>query len=114
MRMDASYRHRHASTNTEANRIAESPVDFAPVSDFHGQDRSSLIINCVGEPLFALPYPILLFCGQFFASMRTGITHERLNPSGDALTAAPEGIFKFFDGRRLDEDPIAVHAASDP
>ncbi len=101
-----------AIPETRQGRI--SPIGFAPMGDFHHQDRSSRIINCVDDPVFALPDPILLFCRQFFASRWTGITRELLNPLGDALTIVPEDIFKFLHGRRLNEDLIAVHAASGP
>jgi hypothetical protein len=88
-------------------------VNLSSVTHLDDMDDGSVILDGVDDSVPALPEPVLIPRGQFFATRRTRILSELSNAADDAL---PVGFsidtFDFFDRRRFDEDVIFFHAFS--
>ncbi|MGI9040199.1 MAG: hypothetical protein ACR2HK_03675 [Gemmatimonadales bacterium] len=82
------------------------------VPDLHHDNSADVIVDGVDDSVITLPDAILLLPGQFLAPGRPGLGGERPHARDD-LSAKFEGkSLQLFDGGRLDQQPIACHAAS--
>lgn len=79
-------------------------------------DNQLFIADRIANPIPPRPDPIaVILAREFLAGRRPRILGQRKNARYDALTILfLVNALDLFTGRRLDENPIACHAASGP
>ena len=85
------------------------------MSNFDYVHRQVFVLNRVHDPILSLANPIPLPTGQLLTAERTRVIGQLLDLQNEssAILLVSNGL-DLLDSRRLDENPIASHAASDP
>lgn len=91
-----------------------SPVDVAPVSDFHDSDGRLGIVNRIENPIVPLAHTVFVLARQFFTAIRSWLPCESPNPGHQPLTVFQLDCLKFFDSGWFDLQSIVRHGSSDP
>jgi hypothetical protein len=91
--------------------MAGLAVDVAAVPDPDDEDDQLDVLDAVNDAINALANPVAVRAGELFTPGRAWGAGEPLDPGHDALAIFAREGFKFFDRRRLDEEPIACHDA---
>jgi hypothetical protein len=84
------------------------------MADLYHQDHPGVIVNAIDDPIIALSDAILLEARELLATMRPRLRGEALDARDDLPSVFGGERLQLFDGRRLDEQAIACHAASGP
>jgi hypothetical protein len=80
--------------------------------DLHHQNDASVVVDAVDDSVVALPDTIVLEARELLAPMWSRLSGELLDSSDDSSAVFDRESLQLFDGRRLDKQAIACHAAS--
>lgn len=92
------------------------PIDLAPVPDLENLDRTRTVVDQVDDSVRPLADAIALVrSGKLLAAVWPRIRAESGDPGDDSGPDSPRRDGRELLGSgRLDEDPIARHAAGEP
>jgi hypothetical protein len=81
------------------------------VPDLDHNDAGLDVVDGAQHTIRALPDTEILLPGELLAARRSQILGEVLDASDNANAVFARQDFEFLCGRRLDEQPVACHAA---
>src|SRR2546426_5544777 len=97
------------------HRVVSQPslaIDVFTVADLRDDDNSVVIIDGIHDAIITLPYAVLVFAFEFFASAWTRIPCQCIDPSHDSLAIfLGSKRLKLLCGGLFDQKLIAFHAA---
>jgi hypothetical protein len=84
------------------------------MADLYHDHHPGIIVNAIDDPIIALSDAILFEARELLATVRPRLRGKPLDSRDHPPSVFGGERLQLFDGRTLDEQPIACHAASGP